>query len=331
MFKKNYQRDDYSFANINLLGKCNANCYFCLGKDLIKEFSGKNHIETHFNNWKNFNKFLDICNQFSIKNIYITGQNTDSLMYFYLEEIIDFLQENNFDVGLRTNGILALDKIDIINKCNRRIGYSIHSLWDSTNKKIGLPITPNWNEILEKTHKCRVSIVINRYNHEELSGLITFLSKFKNVKYIQVRCVSTDKREDLLFNDARIFNDLLKSYQSKYEEKESFKGASRFIILNKEVIFWKTIATNANSINYFTDGIISKQYFIVKGYLEANNENNFMQLWKMGMKHQKNGFPGWQMRFCIKKKRSVYFASLPNLQCWNCKEFVCNEGVCDPL
>lgn len=34
MIIKNRKRDKYTFANINLLGKCNADCYFCLGKDI---------------------------------------------------------------------------------------------------------------------------------------------------------------------------------------------------------------------------------------------------------------------------------------------------------
>ena len=37
---KNRNRKEYSFANINLLGNCNANCYFCLGKDIQEELKG---------------------------------------------------------------------------------------------------------------------------------------------------------------------------------------------------------------------------------------------------------------------------------------------------
>jgi hypothetical protein len=31
---KNRERNNPSFANINLLGLCNAKCFFCLGGDL---------------------------------------------------------------------------------------------------------------------------------------------------------------------------------------------------------------------------------------------------------------------------------------------------------
>jgi hypothetical protein len=37
---KNLSKDKkYSFANINLIGRCNEGCYFCLGKDIESELS----------------------------------------------------------------------------------------------------------------------------------------------------------------------------------------------------------------------------------------------------------------------------------------------------
>ena len=48
---KNRKREGFTFANINLLGKCNANCYFCLGKDISKELDGKNQLNVHFFFW----------------------------------------------------------------------------------------------------------------------------------------------------------------------------------------------------------------------------------------------------------------------------------------
>ena len=45
--KKVRVRSPYSFANINLLGKCNVDCYFCLGKDLEKEFDKYQTLQRH--------------------------------------------------------------------------------------------------------------------------------------------------------------------------------------------------------------------------------------------------------------------------------------------
>lgn len=63
----------------------------------------------------------------------------------------------------------------------------------------------------------------------------------------------------------------------------------------------------------------------------SKEESSFRELWKMGMKHHDNGLPGWQVRFCVKRQSQVNFKNLIKLQCWNCKQFVVNEGICDPL
>jgi hypothetical protein len=39
-------------------------------------------------------------------------------------------------------------------------------------------------------------------------------------------------------------------------------------IYGKQVNFWRTVETSVNSINYFTDGTISDNYFVVEGYVK---------------------------------------------------------------
>ena len=43
LIEKRRQRSRYSFANLNFLGRCNLDCFFCLGKDLPDEFGGQDH------------------------------------------------------------------------------------------------------------------------------------------------------------------------------------------------------------------------------------------------------------------------------------------------
>ena len=112
--RKNRNRERFSFANINLLGTCNANCYFCLGKDISENLAGKNQLNVHFSEWKNFDTFLETCKEEGIKKLYLTGQTADGLQYKYLSEIIDFLQGQGFLVGVRTKGLLAKQKMDSI-------------------------------------------------------------------------------------------------------------------------------------------------------------------------------------------------------------------------
>lgn len=267
--KKNRIRSEYTFANINLLGKCNVDCFFCLGKDIEKLFAKHNQLAVHFSKWKNFDKFLKKCKELNIKKIYLTGQNTDPLLYLYLEDLISFIKEQGFSVGMRTNGYLAKQKINIINKCTDEIGYSIHSL----NPEINFLIMkrkdiPDWDYIIPNTRNVRVSIVINRYNIKEFWDLLKYISAFENVKYIQVRRISTDTRESFLLEDIKLYEALFDEVNKKYPKIGEFYLAQQYMIFGKEVNFWRTVETSANSINYFTDGTLSDEYFIIEGYLK---------------------------------------------------------------
>ena len=269
--EKNRDRDPYSFANINLLGKCNVDCFFCLGKDIEKEFSGKNQLLIHFSKWKNFEKFLFKCKKNSIYKIYITGQNTDSLLYKYLDELIEFLSKSGFMVGLRTNGYLALEKMKEINLCDLSVGYSVHSINPVTNKMIiGRSDIPNWERIINNTYNPRVQVVINRCNESEFFSLLRYLVKFKNkLKYVQARRVSTDTRCDILAPDQSAYERIYTTVRETFPLSRKFvKDAEEYDIFGMPVVFWRTVKTSINSLNYFTDGTISDVYFVVEGYLK---------------------------------------------------------------
>lgn len=276
IINKNRNREKYTFANINSLGTCNANCYFCLGKDISEELSGKNQLNIHFSKWNNFEKFLSQCEAEGVKKLYLTGQTADGLQYNYLEEIIDYLQNRGFLVGVRTNGYLAEKKIDAINKMKDEIAYSIHTLKPEVNKIImGKSYLPNWDRIIPMSgDNVRISIVLNRYNVNEFDDLIKYISKFDNVKYIQVRRISTDTRYELLEKDIKLYEEFYKQIEEKYSDNkiDDFYCAQRYMIEDKEVNFWRTVETSVNSLNYFTDGVCSNEYFIVEGYLKYKNK-----------------------------------------------------------
>lgn len=270
--KKNRNRENFSFANINLLGTCNANCYFCLGKDISEDLAGKNQLNVHFSEWKNFDTFLETCKKEGIKKLYLTGQTADGLQYKYLAEIIDFLQCQGFSVGVRTNGILAKQKMNCIHAMKDEIAYSIHTLKPEVNKKImGFSTIPDWDYIIPASgDNVRVSIVLCRYNVDEFDDLIKFISKFKNVRYIQVRRISTDTRYELLEEDITLYERFYEKFSEEHKKDRisDFFLAQRYMLYGKEVNFWRTVETSVNSLNYFTDGTCSDEYFIVEGYLK---------------------------------------------------------------
>ena len=276
IIKKNRNREKFTFANINLLGSCNANCYFCLGKDITEQLKGKNQLHIHFSQWKNFDIFLERCKEEGVKKLYLTGQTADGLQYHYLNELIDYLQNNGFLVGVRTNGYLAEAKMDSILKMKDEIAYSIHTLNPEVNKIImGKNYLPNWDKLIPMSgDNVRISIVLNRYNYDEIENIIEYISKFENVRYIQIRRISTDTRYESLKEDIELYEKFYNYISEKYKDSrmDDFYCAQRYKIYGKEVNFWRTVETSINSLNYFTDGTCSDEYFIVEGYLKHMNE-----------------------------------------------------------
>jgi sulfatase maturation enzyme AslB (radical SAM superfamily) len=267
---KNRNREPYSFANINLLGKCNVDCFFCLGKDLTEELKPHNQLKLKVPALPNLREFLELCRKEKVTKLYVTGQNTDSLLYDDLEELVRHLHAMGFLVGLRTNGYLATRRMELINRCDLSIGYSIHSLNPVTNKMImGRSGLPDWDAIIPATRNPRVSIVLNRCNEFEFFDILKYTALFKNIRYVQVRRPSTDTRQALLVPD-------MAAYERVYTQVANVFGppkdrlwvdAEVYEIYGQDVVFWRTTKTSVNSLNYFTDGTISDMYFVVEGYL----------------------------------------------------------------
>jgi len=268
--EKRRERDPYSFANINLLGKCNVDCFFCLGKDIEDLLSQHNQLKVHFREWVNFTRFLALCREHNVSKIYVTGQNTDSLLYKYLDELVDYLHAEGFEVGLRTNGYLAPKKYDTINKTELSCGYSIHTLQPITSQMIlGRSDIPNWGEVLFRTQRPRVSIVLNRANEHEFWELVRFLSHIPHLRYVQVRRVSTDTRVAELTPDMVAYERIYSQVSAIFPITRRFvTDAEEYDIYGVKVVFWRTTKTSVNSINYFTDGTLSDEYFVVEGYLK---------------------------------------------------------------
>ena len=272
---KNRQRSKPTFLNINLLGACNADCYFCLGRDLAKEYFHNNQLNVPFENWKTFPHALAEAEHAGIDRIYITGQTTDALAYKHVDKLIPFLSRQPWvrRVGIRTNGILALDKLETVNACDS-VSYSIHSLDRATNQKImGMTALLDWEKILAATEcpRIRVAIVVGRYNRHEIEDIIKWAAGQPKLGYIQLRKICTENRWKELEADALIFEEVVAGLASKYEICGQYENAPAYRIHGMPVLIWRTVQTNANSFNYFTDGTFSKEYFIVEGYAKENN------------------------------------------------------------
>lgn len=282
IFSKNRNRQAPDFANINFLGYCNVNCFFCLGKDIETELrAAGSQLYTGPSKLKNLGKFLQLCKDDGIEKIYITGQNCDSLQYQYLGPLFAQIKKvYGLKVGVRTNGYL-LDKhmIKFLNHwCDLSVGISIHTLNPTRNKMImNKWDIPNWDEIIPALNKPRIAIVFNRYNKGEMTELIEYCSKFDNVPYIQIRRISTDTRQEYFREEVEEYEAYHSWVEANFPKIRDFYGASEYNMFGTPVCFWRTVKTEINSYNYFSDGTISKEYFVVEGYLKNKGNDTCQQ------------------------------------------------------
>lgn len=275
MIRKNRDRSEYSFANINFLGRCSLDCLFCLGKDLKEEFSKYNQLDTPPSKLPNLDKFLDLCKEHNIKSIYLTGQNTDSLLYKHLDELVNYLQEDrNFKVGLRTNGLLAKRKISTINKCKKSISYTMLTLNPKTMETItGVRAIPDFDYIFQNVIiPQRVATVVTTQNVDEILGLVNFVAKYPQVKYFQIRRISTDTREQEMKPHIEAFEEFYERVKKEFPQIGEFEKSPILDIYGVKTSFWRTVETSVNSLNYFSNGVISDWYFIIEGYLKNRAE-----------------------------------------------------------
>jgi hypothetical protein len=132
---------------------------------------------------------------------------------------------------------------------------------------------PEWETIIPNTEHPRISIVLNRCNRFEFWELLRYIKRFPNVRYVQVRRVSTDTRVEELIPDMIAYEEVYTQVRQIFPIKAQLWGdADVFDIYGMDVVFWRTVKTTVNSYNYFTDGTFSDLYFVVEGYLKANEQ-----------------------------------------------------------
>src|SRR6185369_1059932 len=91
------------FGNIHFSGPCNRSCYFCIGQHMMALDPYNN-----LNKWPldGIDEFIARCIQHNVKEINLTGSNTDPLLYQHIPKLKNYLKTHIPDLvlGCRTNG-----------------------------------------------------------------------------------------------------------------------------------------------------------------------------------------------------------------------------------
>lgn len=270
------------YAEILFEGKCNYSCYYCLSEEMVKMKQKKNNqLLTHFTEWNNFDKFMKIVKDNNISTIYLSSTITEPTLYKYFDELTTYLQNNEINVGIRSNGSLLTDKnFNTLEKMTGEVSLSLQSINQATHELITRNRKKiNWgkilNELKTRNIKNRITIVVNKYNIDEIPEILDFLSNYSAIiEYVQLRKIYKYNNEKLENEDNKAFDiikdwvinncDLVGNFHEaiNYNYKNSANGNNLKISLWEDVFKKESL----NTLNYFSSGLITGDNLLVRAY-----------------------------------------------------------------
>ncbi len=235
----------YAFANILLSGPCNLRCPDCIGRRLPSTPENLHRFPL-----VNFDGFIDALHRHGISQVSVTGANTDPQCYRYEAALLFALRRKRpgVRVSLHTNGVLALEKMDLFNAYDRAT-ISFPSFRPETYRKMTgssrpLPLA----EILERAKiPVTVSVLVTEYNRPEVPEI---LRRFRQmgVRRVVLRRPYGSNAPFRFFpglRPARIFG-----------------GNPVYQVDEMEVTLWDFSKTRLSCLNLYSDGLIADAYLI---------------------------------------------------------------------
>lgn len=253
------------FGNIHLSGPCNRSCYFCIGQHM-QELDSLNNLKK----WPlaGLAEFVKQCHEHNVEEVYLTGTNTDPLLYWHIAELAAYLRAERFPIiGVRTNGDLVLEEFRLFD----RASISITSFDpDIYRKTMGKGKPPALGEILERFPY--VSIWVNIVLCPEILGhdLERTLDKLNELDV--EKC---NLREP--YGQPHIGNPLahLTPISETFGNPTYKRG-------NLEITYWDVHYTHVESVNLYANGRVSLDYPITRGHSDTGQVMDQSQWTKSG-------------------------------------------------
>jgi len=246
------------FANIHFSGKCNRNCYFCIGQ-FMQALEPFNNLKKE--NLDGFDEFIDKCKERNITEVALTGSNTDPLLYKFIPELKRKLQDR-LDLKMfriTTNGVKILNNLEIWNLFNFA-SITFCSFDENINQKMmgGKPV--NINEIIKQTKfDFRINILLSSCNIINNDLMITIDKLIDaGTKKINLREPYGQPNMRLLLNNFMNQNNLKFTHKILGNDALIYKGC--------EICYWDVHYTEVESINLYANGKVSDDYPITRGH-----------------------------------------------------------------
>lgn len=235
------------FANILFSGVCNLRCIHCIGKRLIHKNLPENLDQFPV---INIDEFIFRLKHTGIREISVTGTNTDPMLYRHQEKLLQYLRKatsGNVRISLHTNGLLISRNPDIFNLYDRAT-ISMPSFRNSTYRKITGKKIPDINLMFNSVKiPVKLSFLLCDENEKEISEYIE-RCKSLGIGRIVIRNLYGENKERNPFSGLKPI--------------DYFMNNPVYHIAGVEATLWNFSNTQANCINLFSDGSISDSYIL---------------------------------------------------------------------
>jgi MoaA/NifB/PqqE/SkfB family radical SAM enzyme len=261
---------EHWFANIHLSGPCNRACYFCIGQHMMA-LDPLNNLDTF--PLKNLNNFTAQLVQKGINEVNVTGSNTDPLLYKHTLQLKEYLLRYipNLKFGIRTNGVLALPRFDIMDLYDKGSISVTTFNEDLYVKTMGMGAPPPLTAIVKRFAPRRLKANVVLCPETVQSGDIFNTIDTCLEAGIQV----VNFREP--YGQPHIGDPC----GGKLALERIHLGMPSYDYHGMEVTYWDVHYVEVESINLYANGTISSLYPITKGhdpvYGNVKGQENFVK------------------------------------------------------
>lgn len=247
------------FGNIHLSGPCNRKCYFCIGQHMMAL-----DAENTLGAWPlpGFETFLAECDKHPVKEICLTGTNTDPMLYKQHARLTRALRQWNpgIDLAIRTNAVRYNPYVyEMYDKASITLCSTDYTIYHAM---MGAGVPPDVARIL-RAHPSvdfKVNVVLGPEN--AINGDI-----FRTLDYLQdIGVPRVNLREP--YGQPHVGNPL-----AEYEdwEVDGILGMPRYDykLSTMLVTYWDVHYVEVESVNLYASGRVSLTYPITKGHAES--------------------------------------------------------------
>lgn len=233
------------FANILFGGPCNRACPFCIGKQLSASLQQDN---LRLYPLRNQDQFIRELRERNLRQLVLTGTNTDPQLYRYEQRLLRALRRQlpDAEICLHTNGALALRKMDVFNQYDR-VCISLPTFdTDTYQSLMGSRKVPDLAEIMRQA---QVPVKISALAAHSSSTFLDRLAETGIRRVVLRRLYGV--RETVSLPEGLI-------------ARGTYRGNPVYSWGPMEVTLWNFETSTSASLNLFPDGSISPHYLLTR-------------------------------------------------------------------